>query len=75
MSWTVHLARYGEIINAYQILACKPEGKRAPGCRWESNIEIGLKRIGNESLYWICLTEVETRDGLFVNTVMNLLVL
>jgi hypothetical protein len=64
--------------NAYQILACKPEGKRAlgkPGCRWESNIEIGLKRIGNEGLYWICLAEVETSDGLFVNTVMNLLVL
>jgi hypothetical protein len=27
-SWVGHVARMGEMINAYKILVCKPEGKR-----------------------------------------------
>jgi hypothetical protein len=41
MRWEEHVARMGEMINAYHILVGKPEGKRTlgePSCRWEDDI-------------------------------------
>jgi hypothetical protein len=31
MRWAGHVARMGEMINAYKILVGKPEGKKPPG--------------------------------------------
>jgi len=39
----------GEMINAYRVLAGKPEGNRPvgrPRHRWEGNIKLNLKDIG-----------------------------
>jgi hypothetical protein len=48
MIWTGHVARMGEIRNAYTILVGKPEGRRPvrrPGHRWEDT-ELNLRKIG-----------------------------
>jgi hypothetical protein len=39
---------HGEKMNAYRVLAGKPEGKRPLGrrrCRWEDNIKMDLREI------------------------------
>jgi len=39
MRWAAHVARMGEMINAYKIFIGKPEGKRPlrrPRCRWQN---------------------------------------
>jgi len=41
MRWAGHVARMGEMRNAYTILVVKPDGKRPlgrPWCRWGDNI-------------------------------------
>jgi len=46
-----HVARIGEIGNAYSILGGKPEGKRPlvrPRSRWEDNIKMNLSEIGRD---------------------------
>jgi hypothetical protein len=46
-----HVARMGEVRNAYNILVRKPEGKIPLGrrrCRWEDNIKMYLREIGWE---------------------------
>jgi hypothetical protein len=43
MRWAGLVARMGEMINAYNILAGKPERRRPlgrPRCKWEGNINI-----------------------------------
>jgi len=54
MSWVGHVARTGEMRNAYKILVGKPEGKRPfgrPRPRWEGNIRINLGETGGK--LWI----------------------
>jgi hypothetical protein len=49
MIWEEHVARMGEIRNAYNILVGKPEGKRQlirPSRRGEDNIRMDLKELG-----------------------------
>jgi hypothetical protein len=44
----LHVARMGELRNAYKILAEEPEGKRPlerPRCRWEGDIKMDLREI------------------------------
>jgi hypothetical protein len=44
-----HVARMGEIKNAYRIVIGKPEGKRPlrrPRSRWEDNIRMDLREVG-----------------------------
>jgi len=51
-----HVARMGEMRNAYKALGGKPQGKRPLGRhRWrqESNIKMTLKEIGSEDMCWI----------------------
>jgi hypothetical protein len=46
MTWARHVACMGEVRNAYNILAGKPEGKRPlrrPRHRWEDNIIMDLR--------------------------------
>jgi hypothetical protein len=48
MKWARHVARMGEMRNAYSIFVGKPEGKRPLGIpkhRWEDNIRTDLKEI------------------------------
>jgi hypothetical protein len=51
MGWSGHVARMGEVINAYNVLTGKPEGKRPHGSsrrRWENNIKMGFREIWGE---------------------------
>jgi len=48
-TWGEHVARMGEMRNAYKILVGKLEGKRPlgrPGHRWKDNIRMDLKEKG-----------------------------
>jgi hypothetical protein len=54
-----HVARVGEIINAYKIFVENPEGMRPhgrPRSRWEDNIRMDLRKRGWEVIDWIHLT-------------------
>jgi hypothetical protein len=49
MKWVGHVARMGEMRNAYKILVGKPEGKRPLGRRkrcWEGDVKMSLMEIG-----------------------------
>jgi hypothetical protein len=49
-----------ENMNAYRILAEKPEGKRPlgrPRRRWVNNIKIDLREIGWDGMDWIDLAQ------------------
>jgi len=49
MEWEGHVARMGEVRNAYKILVGKPEGTRPlgrPRRIWEDNIRMNLKETG-----------------------------
>jgi hypothetical protein len=64
-----------KIRNAYKILVGRPEGKRPLGSRrrkWVDNIEMGLRKIGLESVDWINLAQERDQWRATVNTVMNL---
>jgi len=53
-----HVARIGDMRNAYKILVGKPEGKKPRGRhrrRWEGNIRLDLREIGREGVDWIHL--------------------
>jgi hypothetical protein len=48
MSWAGHVARTGELRNAYIILVRKPDRKISlgrPRYRWEDNIRMDLREI------------------------------
>jgi hypothetical protein len=72
--WAGHVARMGEMRNAYNILVGKPEGKRPlgrPRCRWEDNI-MDLKERRWEDVDWMILCQDRDKWRALVNTVMNL---
>jgi len=49
MGWTGHVARMGEMRNAYKMLVGKPEGKRqfgSPRLRFKKNIRNYLREMG-----------------------------
>jgi hypothetical protein len=53
MRWAGHVARMGEVRNAYSILVGRPEGRRPLGRtrrRWEDNIGMDLREIGFEGV-------------------------
>jgi hypothetical protein len=73
--WAGHVARMGEIRNAYRILLGKPGEKkplRGPRHRWEDNIKIDLRETGWDCMD--CINLAQDRDQLraLVNTVMKL---
>jgi hypothetical protein len=75
MRWAGHVARMGEMRNAYRIWVGKPEGKRLlgrPRRRWVDNIKMDLREVGWDGMDWIELAQDRGQWKALVNTVMNL---
>jgi hypothetical protein len=75
MRWTEHVARVGEIRNAYNIMVRKPEGKRPlgrPRRRGDNTIGMDLREICCEVVDWIHLAQDMDRWWAVVTIVMNL---
>jgi hypothetical protein len=75
MRWARHVACMGEVRGAYNILVCKPVGRRPlgrPRHRWEDNIKMDLGEIGFGDVDWILLAQDRDRWRALVNTVMSL---
>jgi hypothetical protein len=56
MIWAGHVARMGEMRNAYRLLVGKPEGKRQLGRlrrRWVDNIRMDLGEVRWGDVDWI----------------------
>jgi hypothetical protein len=73
--WAGHVARMGEKINAYRLLAGKPEGKRPlgrPTRRWVDNTGMDLGEVGWGDVGWIGLAQNRNRWSSLVNSVLNL---
>jgi hypothetical protein len=68
MRWAGHVARLGEIINAYKILIRNSDGKR-PGKITD------LREIGWEDVDWMHLVQVRGQWRALVNMLMNLRVI
>jgi len=64
-----HVARMGEMREANNILAGKPERKRH-GCTWDDNI-MNLREMGWKSVYWMHLAQDRDQRRAFMNAVMN----
>jgi hypothetical protein len=63
MRWAEHVARMGEMRNAYEILGGKSEGKRPlgrPRHMWVDNIKMDLREIG-----WVALNVGHSVGGIF----------
>jgi hypothetical protein len=59
----------------YRVLVGRPEGKRPPGRRrrrWEDNIKMDLREIGNNGANWIHLAQDRVQWQACVDMVMNL---
>jgi hypothetical protein len=75
MRWAGHVARMGEVRNAYNILVGKPEARKPlgrPRRGWEDNIKMNLREIGFGDVDWIHLAQDRDRWRALVNTIMNL---
>jgi hypothetical protein len=75
MRWARHVARMGEVRDAYNILVGRLEGRRPlgrPRRRWEDNIKMDLREIGFGGVDWIDLAQDRDRWRALVNTVLNL---
>jgi hypothetical protein len=75
MKWAGHVARMGEVRDAYSILVGRPEGRRPSGrprSRWEDNIKMDLREIGFGDVDWIHWAQDRDRWRALVNTVMDL---
>jgi hypothetical protein len=65
----------GEGKGVNRVLFGRTEGKRPlgrPSRRWEDNIKLDLREIGNDEANWIRLVQYRVKWWAFVNTVMNL---
>jgi hypothetical protein len=61
-------------MNAYRILAGKPEGKKQLGMPrrwWMDDIKMGLREIGWGGMNWTDLAKDRDQWRALVNTVMN----
>jgi hypothetical protein len=75
MRWAGHVARMGEVKDAYNILVGRPEGRRPlrrPRRRWEGNIKMYPRETGFGDVDWIDLAQDRDRWRALVNTEMNL---
>jgi hypothetical protein len=68
--WVGNVVCMGEMINAYKILAEKPEGTRPLGRlkhRGEGNSRMDLREVGWEGVDWMHLAEDRDRLQALVN--------
>ena len=75
LRWAGHVARMEKSINAYRVLAGKPEGKKPLGrlrCRWEDNIKMDLREVGCDPRDWTALAEDRDQCRAYIWAVMNL---
>jgi hypothetical protein len=69
-----HVARMGEMKNAYKILVGRPEGKRPlgrPRRRWDYDIRMDLREIGWEGVVWMHVAHNKDQWRALVNTITN----
>jgi hypothetical protein len=70
-----HVARMGQMRNAYSTLVGKPERKKPLGrrrSRWEDNIKMDLREIGWEGVDWLHVAQDRNQSQALMNTVINL---
>ena len=75
LRWAGHLARMEEGRSAFKILTGKPAGKRPlgrPKRRWEDNIRMNLKEIGNNMRNWDDWAQDRDYWRVLVNATLNL---
>ena len=68
------MARMGEGRGVHKVLVGKPEGKRPlgrPRRRWEDNIKMYLREMGEGCGDWMELAQGRDRWRALVSTVMN----
>ena len=71
MRWAGHVARMGEDRGVQRVLVGNPEGKRPlgrPRRRWEDNINMDLKEVGECRGDWMELAQVRDRWRTLVGT-------
>jgi hypothetical protein len=64
LRWAGHVARMGDVRNAYKILVGKPEFNRRlrrPRRRWKDNIKMSLMEIRFWGVDWIHLAQGRDR--------------
>jgi hypothetical protein len=74
MRWAGHVARRGEMRNAYRDLVGKHEEKRPLGILrrgWENNIRMDVREVGWEGVDWMNLAENTDQWRTIVNTVLK----
>jgi hypothetical protein len=70
-----HVARMGEMRNAYKIFPGNPEGKRPlrrPKCRGGNNVRMNLREVDWEGVDWIHLAQDRDQRWSLVNTELNI---
>ena len=75
MGWAGHVARTGEEMGVYRVLAGKPEVKRPlgrPRRRCVDNIRMDLQEVGCGYMDWIGLAQDRDKWRTLVSAVMNL---
>ena len=73
--WAGHVARMGEGRGVHRVLVGKPEGKRPlgrPRRRWEDNIKMDLREVGEGCGGWMELAQDRDRWRAHVSTVRKL---
>jgi hypothetical protein len=74
-TWAGHVARIGDIRDAYRVLVRKPERQRPlgrPRPRWEDNIKMDFQEVEWGGMNCIDLAQIRNRWRVLVNAVMNL---
>jgi len=75
MRWAGHVARMGQEMGVYRVLAGKPEGRRLlgrPRRRWVDNIRIDHQEVGCGYMDWIGMVLDTEIWRTLVSAVMNL---
>jgi hypothetical protein len=70
-----HVASMVEGRRVYRVMVGRPEGKRQlerPRHRWEDNIKMDLRDVGNDGTNWIWLSQDTSQWRAVVNTAMKL---